>query len=181
MGRVLFSEEQRFTQWWLRVILILSLLSVFAPFVYGIYLQEVLHKPPGENPMTTEGLISTGISTLILVGIIIVLFVYARLKTRITTEYVMVAFPPFFRKWKKFSTAEIEKIEVRTYRAIREYGGYGVKRKIRYGQSYTVSGKTGLQLYLKDGKKVLIGTQKKQAMKYAMEKLTGRENSVKNG
>jgi len=181
MARVLFREEQRFTQWWLRAILLLSLLSVLVPFVYGIYIREVLHKPAGDNLMTTEGLISTGISTLIMVVIILMLFVYARLETQITTEYVMVAFPPFFRKWKKFSPAEIEKFEIRNYNAFREYGGYGLKRKFKYGQSFTISGKTGLQLYLKNGKKVLIGTQKKQAIEYAMGKLTGKQNSAKNG
>jgi hypothetical protein len=93
----------------------------------------------------------------------------------------MVAFTPFFRKCKKFSPAEIEKFEIRNYNALREYGGYGLKRKFKYGQSFTISGKTGLQLYLKNGKKVLIGTQKKQAIEYAMGKLTGKQNSAKNG
>ena len=39
----------------------------------------------------------------------------------------------------------------------------------------TVSGKIGLQLYLKNGAKLLIGTQKKQAIEYAMEKLMNIE------
>ena len=72
---------------------------------------------------------------------------------------------------------EIEKFEVRTFNAVREYGGYGLKRRRKYGQSYTISGNVGLQLYFRNGKKLLIGTQKKQAIKYAMEKLMREENS----
>ena len=71
----------------------------------------------------------------------------------------------------------IEKYEVRKYNAFREYGGYGIKgrkpgRRFRgKGYAYNISGNTGLQLYLKDGKKVLIGTQRGEAIKYAMDKM----------
>ncbi len=176
MERILFVEEQRFTQWWLWAIMILSLLAVIAPFGYGIYSQEVLNAPFGNNPTSTNSLIVTGVSVLVLVGLIFVIFVCMKLKTKITTEFVMVLFPPFMRKWKKISPDEIDRFEVRTYKAIYEYGGYGMKRGFRAGQSYTVSGKIGLQLYLKNGKKILIGTKKRQAIEYAMRKLSGTKN-----
>ncbi len=176
MERVLFVEEQRFTQWWLWTIMILSLLAVVTPFVYGIYSQEVLNVPFGNNPASTNSLIVPGISVLVLVGLIFVIFVYMKLKTKITTEFVMVSFPPFIRKWKKISPDEIDRFEVRTYKAIYEYGGYGIKRGFKSGQSYTVSGNIGLQLYLKNGKKILIGTKKRQAIEYAMRKFSGTKN-----
>lgn len=59
--------------------------------------------------------------------------------------------------------------EIRKYNAIRDYGGWGVKRKLRWGRAYNVSGNIGLQIYLNNGKKVLFGTQKPQAMIYAMD------------
>ncbi|NOR76308.1 MAG: hypothetical protein GQ525_14275 [Draconibacterium sp.] len=175
MGRILFKEEQRFTQWWLRLILVGSLFAVLAPFSYGIYLQEVLDVPFGDNPMSTEGLLVTGISSLLIVGLIFGIIIRSKLKTKITSDSVLVMYPPFIRKWKSFVPEEIEKFEVRTYKAIREYGGYGIKRRHKHGQSYTISGNVGLQLYLKNGKKLLIGTQKKQAMEYAMGKLMNIE------
>ena len=182
MERTLFSEEQKFTQWWLKVILLFTLLSVFVPFVYGIYSQEVLGEPLGsKTPMTASGLIVTGITSLFIVGLMVMFFVYVKLKTKITNEGLFVTFPPFINKWKKFTPEEIEKYEVRRYNAFREYGGYGFKRRFRHGQSYTISGRVGLQLYLKNGKKLLIGTQRKQAIEYAMEKLMRNENSGQNG
>jgi branched-subunit amino acid ABC-type transport system permease component len=184
MRRVLFYEEQHFTHWWLLAVLIMSLLSFFVPFAYGIYSQEVLSEPLGNNPMSTEGLIATGVVSLLIVGVIFVLFVNAKLKTKITNEYIMVAFSPFFRKWRKFTPTEIKEFKVHTNNALR---GYGIKQLLKYGlwhkdgQSFTISGKTGLQLNLKTGKKILIGTQKKQAIQYAMEKFISEGNSTKNG
>jgi len=182
MKRTLFTEEQKFTQWWMKAILLFTLLSVFVPFAYGIYSQEVLGEPLGsESPMTTGGLIVTGITSLFIVGLMVMFFVYVKLKTKITNEGLFVTFPPFINKWKKFTPKEIEKYEVRRYNAMREYGGYGFKRRLRHGQSYTISGRIGLQLYLKNGKKLLIGTQRKQAIEYAMAKLKWEENSARNG
>ncbi len=128
--------------------------------------------------MSTEGLVVTGTISVLLVLILIFVFSRARLKTKITSESLLVAFPPFFRKWKEFNPIKIEKYEIRTYNPMREYGGYGVKRRFKYGQSYTISGNVGLQLYLKNGKKLLIGTHKKQAIKYAMAKLMSNEKQA---
>jgi len=171
MEKVLFSEEQRFNQWWHRLIMLASLAAVLIPFGIGIYSQVVLDKPFGDDPMSTEGLTATGIGSGLIMGIIAVMMFVARLNTKVTDEALWVAFPPFFRKWKKILPDEIDRYEIRTYRAKREYGGHGNKRRRRSGRSCTVSGNIGLQLYFKNGKKLLIGTQKKQALEYAMRKL----------
>jgi len=175
MEKVLYKEEQRFSQWWLWLIMVLTLLSVLIPFSYGVYSQEVLDEPFGDNPMSTAGLIVTGITSLLILGGIAILFFVARLKTRITNEGLFVSFPPLINKWKKYDPNEIENYKLRTFKAKREYGGYGIKRSRKYGQSYTVSGSIGLQLYLNNGKKLLIGTQKKQAIEHAMGKLMDEE------
>ncbi|MEN8116281.1 MAG: hypothetical protein ABFS16_04850 [Bacteroidota bacterium] len=171
MEKVLFKEEQRFTQWWMWVIMTVILLAVLIPFAYGIYSQEVLGKPYGDNPMSTEGLVIVGTFSVLLIGGIFFFWMRARLKTKITVGGIFVSYPPVMNKWKKFVPAEIKKYEVRKYSAVREFGGYGMKGKKKTGKSYTVSGNTGLQLYFRNGKKLLIGTQKKQAIEYAMEKL----------
>ena len=156
--------------------MVLSLLSVVIPFSYGVYSQEILDKPFGDNPMSTPGLIVTGIISLLIVGGIVILFFTARLKTRITNEALYVLFPPFINKWKKYEPKEIKNYEVRAFKAKREYGGYGIKKRRKHGLSYSISGNLGLQLYFMNGKKLLIGTQKKQAIEHAMGKLMHGEN-----
>lgn len=171
MEKILFKEEQRFTQWWLWLILIASVLAVLIPFVWGIYSQTVLDEPFGDQPMSTEGLVITGIFSVLLIVFIFLVVIRAKLKTKITNVGVFICYPPFVKKWKKFIPEEIEKYQIRTFKANREYGGYGMKKRRKTGQAYIISGNIGLQLYFKNGKKLLIGTQKKRAIAYAMGKL----------
>lgn len=175
MEKILFSEEQRHKQWWLWLILILAELSVVIPFFVGIYSQEVLQKPFGENPMGTGGLVVTGVSSVLLLGFIMLLVARLKLKTKITTEGLYVAYPPLKNKWRKITQEDIDRYEVRTYRAGREFGGYGIKRRRKHGLAYIVSGNTGLQIWFKNGNKLLIGTQKKQAIIHAMDKMMEKE------
>jgi hypothetical protein len=48
---------------------------------------------------------------------------------------------------------------VRTYRPIRDYGGWGI-RYGRNGKAYNVSGNRGVMLEFSHGQKLLIGSQK---------------------
>jgi hypothetical protein len=181
MEKLLFKEEQRFSQWRLGFVLLLSF-SAFIPFLYGVYSQEILNKPYGENPMSISGLIITGSFFVLIMTLVFYFFTQARLKTRITYDGIGIAFPPIMKKWKNYAPKEIEKYEVRLYKPFREFGGHGMKgKKRKFGQSYTMSGKVGLQLYLKNGRKILVGTQRKQAIEYAMEKMMKSENSKENG
>ena len=176
MGKILFHEEQRYNQWWLWLILIITLLSVVIPFSYGIYSQVVLGKPFGDKPTSTEGLIVTGIFTALLMLFILFIVAKMRLKTKITADGIFYCYPPLIRKWKRISPVEIETYEIRTFRAIHEFNGYGIKKRRKYGTAYIIAGNTGLQIYLKNGKKILIGTQKKQAIGYAMGKMMEQES-----
>ena len=172
MEKVLFSEEQRYNQWWMWLIMASTALSVVIPFSVGIYSQLVLNKPFGDQPMSNDGLVATGISSVFILAVVYLMMIKSRLKTKITREGLFIAFPPLLRKWKQIVPEEIKHYEIRTYRAKREYGGRGMRRgRRKYGAAYSISGNIGLQLYFKNGKKLLIGTQKKQALEYAMKKL----------
>jgi hypothetical protein len=80
---------------------------------------------------------------------------------------------------------EISEAYVRKYDAISEYGGWGLKvgafwRKSK-GIAINVSGDTGIQLELKNGKKILIGTkledQAKQVISHYHFKIKDHENT----
>ena len=77
-------------------------------------------------------------------------------------------------KKKFFSWEEIEKISVREYSPLLEYGGWGyAEERVEEHIMYNVKGNIGLQLVLKNGKKILIGTQKAEELKQI---LAEREN-----
>ena len=140
----------------------------------GIYSQEVLQKPWGNNPTDTLGLLLILFFELFLMGGIIFLFIKMRLKVEIKTDGLWYCFPPLARKWKCIKKEEIAGFEVRNYRPVSEYGGWGIKGSSK-NKAYNVSGTTGLQLYLKNGRKVLFGTQESQAIEFAIKKMMNVE------
>ncbi|WP_346863236.1 hypothetical protein [uncultured Draconibacterium sp.] len=176
MEKVLFKEEQRFTQWWLWLILGSTLLAIIFPLVNELLTQSLDTSPEG-----VLRLVLIGVMSLLFIVAVLIVLLLTRLKTKIRNNEILVAYPPFKRKWLKITADEIERFEIRKYRAIREYGGYGFRSKRRIGQAYIISGNFGLQLYLKNGKKLLIGTQKKQALEYAMDKIMEPSKKVLQG
>jgi hypothetical protein len=63
----------------------------------------------------------------------------------------------------------IQTYEAKTYRPLREYGGWG----IRYGaagKAYNVSGNLGVQLSLLSGRKIMLGSQKPEELVLAIDR-----------
>jgi hypothetical protein len=176
MQKIYFKEEQRFTQPWLWVILIVSLSVAIIPIVAGLYVQIIEGRPYGEKPAsTTTLLILFFVMSAISTGVIW-LFWITKLITEVRQDGIYLKFVPFFLKMKKFSAYDIAEYKVRTYRPIREYGGWGVRVGLRgYGRAYNVKGKTGMQLVFKDDKLLLIGTQRGEAFLRAMNKMMKEE------
>jgi hypothetical protein len=104
---------------------------------------------------------------------IILLFLFLiRLKTEIYKEGISVQFIPVHFKPKQIVWSEIEEYYIREYSPLKEYGGWGVRYNFTGKNiAYNISGKTGLQLVLNNGKKILIGTQKPQEMELVLDKL----------
>lgn len=148
MENILFVEKQQFRQTWIWIILI----GIFLLTLWGFIQQVVLGVPWGDNPGSDTIMI---ISTLLSIGLIW-LFGIMCLKTEVTNEEIRVQYYPFFTK--TYNWQEIEKAYVRQYKPIGEFGGWGIRFSPR-GKAYNVSGNMGLQLVLKNGKRVLIGTQ----------------------
>ena len=176
MEKLLFKEEQRFTQWWLWLILGFALLAIVIPLANELSAQSWDTSSEGFSRLILYG----SVAVLFIVAVLIVL-VLSRLKTKITYDGIIITFPPLKRKSYRIKVQEIERFEIRKYRARREYGGYGFRSRRTSGQAYTISGNIGLQLYFKNGKKLLIGTQKKQAIEFAMCKIMGENKKLSTG
>jgi hypothetical protein len=148
---VSFREAQRFSQPWLWGLVLIAP----AVFLYAFVQQLILGKPFGENPMSDGLLIVMG---LLIGGGLPWLFYSARLVTEVRTDGLYVRFSPFHRRPRRIAPEEIASCEARTYRAIREYGGWGIHSG-RSGRAYNVRGDRGVQLVLRDGRRLLIGSQ----------------------
>lgn len=147
-----FKEQQRFTQLW---VIILILISAFVSL--GILIGSYL-KYPGSY---STGELALHVTIVVLVFGLIFLIT---LTTRIDEQGIYYQFFPFHLKFKTIKWTEIDKVYVRTYSAITEYGGWGLKGGAFWnkskGRAINVSGDIGIQIVLKNGKKLLIGTQK---------------------
>ena len=151
-----FKEEQRFTQTWL--ILLMSV-SLIVPIT--LILQDY---NKANSSISTNELI---LSILAIIGSALLIFLF-KLKTRIDEKGIYYQFFPFHLKLKLVKWTEINKAYVRTYDPIGEYGGWGFKGGSFWnkekGKCINVFGDIGIQLELKDGKKLLIGTQQKESV-----------------
>ncbi len=169
MNKVLFKEEQQFRQWWWIVMILGTTVPAMVMCIYALYQQTVRGVQVGDSPAPN------GVLVMVLVFLPIMLWVYYSLKFEVWIDQdgIHYRFSPLIRKNRLISKAEIQRYGIRKYSPILEYGGWGIRRGIglNRGRAYNVSGNIGLQLYLTSGKKVLFGTQRSQAILYAMEEM----------
>ena len=153
-----FKEEQRFTQTWLIVLLsistIIPLIIMFTEYYKG----------------------KTSLNELLLtIGIVVVscgFIFFFKLKTRIDEIGIHYQFLPFHLSFKSINWTKINKAYVKTYDPIGDFGGWGLKGGSLWnkskGKAINVSGDIGIQLELKNGQKLLIGTKKENEAKQVL-------------
>ena len=154
--RAQFREEQRFRQGWIWASILAGTALAVGLFGYGMYQQFVLGEPWGDRPMSDTGLTVVGPLVILMMLGFLWLFWTLTLITEVREDGVHIRYKPMRKKFIAFD--EIESCEARTYSAIREYGGWGIKFGPS-GKAYNVSGNEGVQLRLKNGSRLLIGSQ----------------------
>lgn len=159
-----YKEIQRFTQWWLWLILVV----VNLVFTYGFYKQVITGQPVGDNPMS-----DTGVMVVTFVSFLFSGFFYSlRLETLIKADGIYVRFFPFHLKFKHYAWSGINRSYVRKYSPITEYGGWGLRYGMfEKGTAFNVSGNQGLQLEFVDQKKLLIGTNNPKGLSSVLKEI----------
>ncbi|MBL1144557.1 MAG: hypothetical protein HND54_06425 [Bacteroidetes bacterium] len=145
MSKTIFEEKQRFNQplVWIGLFIALSVVIYTSFFV--------------DNERTTE----SQLFTLGLFLLIITLFLFIQLKTRIDDRGIHFQFFPFHFSMKTYTWDEIYSAEAIKYSPIGDYGGWGYRISFRgKGKAYSTRGDKGIKIILKDGKTRMIGTQK---------------------
>lgn len=155
---MVFTEKQKFNQPWIWIGLIIMGVTTIGMFGLAFYRQIIQGKKFGNNPMSDNALIIVFILITLMFFLLILLFVFAKLTTVIDKNGVAFRFFPFQFRFTKIAWSEIESAEVITYNPIRECGGWGIKYN-KKGKVFNVAGDKGLQLQLRNGKTILIGTQ----------------------
>ncbi len=102
----------------------------------------------------------SSIAPLVIIFIANLILIALKLNTKINKQGIYFQLFPFQFKYNEISWNDVLTIEVRKYKPIREYGGWGYRFSFKNGKAYNISGNMGLQIVLKNGDKILIGTQK---------------------
>lgn len=144
----LFTEKQRFNQWWLWLVLATSLA---VPTI--LLFKEATVR-------------SRNFSGLIIILVVILLFVVLQMKTVVTQENIQLIYFPFV--WKTINLSDIDTMKVINYGFV---GGWGIRFWTSYGTVYNVRGNKGLHIKLKNGKQLVIGTQQPQELEKVVAQL----------
>ena len=161
MGRAGFVEVQRFRQ----PLLLLVVAVVATPFWYLTVARFVFG---AEVEGAGELLVFWFFAGVLLPGLLLA----ARLITEVSPTGVRLRFPPVVTREIPFT--QIRRIEARTYRPLREYGGWGLRWAGKGRMAYNVSGNRGVLLELTDGRTVMVGSQRPDALAEAIGAHVGR-------
>ncbi len=169
MNKILFKETQQFRQWWVMLFILAATVPAMIYNVYGFFSEVVQQIPVGNTPTPAYVF---AISFFVL-ALALWSFFVMKLEVWIDREGIHYRFFPQIFRTRLISKAEIQRYEIRKYSPLVDYGGWGVRRGFgrKWGRGYIVIGNMGLQLYLSNGKKVLFGTQRSQAILYAMDEM----------
>ena len=165
-----YSEIQRFRQPRLWSLLITVWILVIGTFGFVVDRQLVQDISNGNSSMNDSGLKVSLILAIVLVTALIVLFAKAKLITQIDKKFITYKFFPLHKSYRKIAWRSVSKCEVVTYQPVSQYGGWGI-RAGKNGKVFSVSGNRGLQIVLRTGERLLIGTTKANELSMAINKL----------
>jgi len=160
-----FMEMQKFRQKW-----IILIVGVIALLSWWAFIQQIVFESPfGSNPAPDYVIYIL----LAIFGIALPLFIFGyRMETVVNADFILVKMTLLGKRLIQID--EIKECYAREYRPIMEYGGWGWRWSPSMGVAYNVTGNKGVQLKLKNGRMILIGSQRP-------EQLAERINNLRKG
>ena len=163
-GAVLFEEKQHFPKW--------LLLMMLSPILITLGVTLAISM---SNDHRSEMWIALGITVPIQL-IMLYLFFNVQFEKMVTKDGLFYRWTIIQKKYHVINKTDIEKAELRKPPSLK----YGKNYTFSHGKVHNVSDKEGLQLYLKNGKKVFFGTAETFSFNHAMIQLMGGENKTYN-
>jgi hypothetical protein len=111
------------------------------------------------------------VALIIFIEALVFTFLFtSRLETKLDEHGISYRLFPFQLKTRFIAWDEISSAQVRKYDPLGEYWGWGIKGT-RKNRAINIAGDVGLQLELKNGRKLLIGTLQREKMEEVVEKI----------
>jgi hypothetical protein len=167
MENVIYQEEQKFGLW-LRWLIYVSMgISV----VITVFALKKELAPEGSHDtweMVLGGIVGIGVPIAVMA-----LFLFLKLQIEVRPDGLYVRYLPFHIHFKRIDPEDLSEYYARQYKPIREYGGWGIRCSFRNGKAYNVSGNKSVQLVFKNGKRLLIGSQRAEELETAIRSIMG--------
>lgn len=166
----LYHEKQYNRMIFVLILIFLLAISAWVTFI----IQIVLGNPIGTDPAPDW-------SVWLIFGSMGVFFplyiLFVPMSIEVRAEYILVLFPPY-RRLIQFN--EIADVKVRTFNAIWEYGGWGIRFAFPLGKKnlIAVSGSEGVELTLTSGETLIIGSKRPNEFLRAIQQKLGRTVSL---
>lgn len=163
----LYEETQRFRSPWLWALLLVPLIMPILPLGGILAYQLATGRLVGDRPIPNAELVPMFVGGLVLELLVLALFASAKLVVRVEQETLTIRFTPFLHK--HYPLHEVASWEVRTFRPLTEYGGWGIRWGLD-GKSwaYTVSGRRGVQVEFRNGRRLFLGSQHPEELAAAL-------------
>jgi hypothetical protein len=160
---VLFRETQCWRNVWWVMVLVFGLAAV----QWAIAISHWSGRPVGNNPAPDW----IAYLFFILFGLgLPLLFLLMRLTVEVLPDRVRVTYWPLTRRDILFG--DISAAEPITYNSLFEFGGWGI-RGLGRRVAYNVRGGRGVELHLRDGRSVVLGSQQPDALAAAVIRAMG--------
>lgn len=154
--------------WW--IIIPVSLVMIIFLF-YGFYWQIIKGEPWGTKPDSDAELILTIVLVLVTWGVALLILASMNLQIYVTKTAIRYRLKPFMRKTEEVSSDEIKEFRILELGFL-ESRRRGIRRNLSGNKKQIhISGRHALELVLKDGKKLVIGTQHPKELESAMKQM----------
>jgi hypothetical protein len=153
-----FREEQRF-DWYLTAMFCMPALIVG----YGLYRSVWL-----KQPLLSGALLWPAFAVAVVVA---VWFLRLKLVTEVRDNGLYICFVWLWPE-RTIPWEQVRSVETRTYRPIRDFGGWGVRWAAR-GIVYHARGNRGARMVLASGERVLVGSQRPEELARTIAERTG--------
>lgn len=161
MAKVFFEEKQCMRQWWMLIITF----GIVVFSTYALLHQLITGEGVGTRP---PPLVFMFLVEFLVIGMMYFIW-RMELQTRIDADGIHYKFWPFFG-WRHRHWSELQSVEVRQYKPLLEYGGWGLRLGLN-GWAYNMAGNKGIQLEFRAGGQLLLGTQKPEEAEAAIAHL----------
>ncbi len=149
-SNIYFYESSNFWNTWLKYISMpFILIPILITFI-DIY----------QGKTSVDNIIGLIVLNLIFIVTIVLILFIMKLELMITDMAIKFRFFPIHIKYKIINFNEILSYNIKKYKAISEYGGWGIRYNFKKGWAYIISGNVGIQIIKTDGKHILFSTNK---------------------